>query len=422
MKVLVVGSGGREHALIWKISQSPLAEKIYSAPGNAGIASSAERLPMKADDTEGLLRFAEEKEIDLTVIGPEAPLVGGIADRFMKNRKRIFGFTEKGARLEGSKVWAKEFMKRNKIPTGYFRTFDDMPEALGYLDGIDFPCVIKADGLAAGKGVLICDDRREAVEALERIMKERSFGNAGERVIIEEFLKGKEISILSVFDGRDYRMLVPSQDHKRAYDGDRGPNTGGMGAYAPVPFYDARLEKLIIDEIVEPTFSGMKREGIAESAGVLYFGLMITDEGPKMLEYNCRFGDPETQVVLPLLKTDLLELAFESAGGDLSSVEFSNSKDSAVCVVVASGGYPGSYSKGFEITGIEKAEESGCMVFHAGTEFKEDRVITSGGRVLGVTAVAHEFSQALQKAYEGVDLISFSDCFSRRDIGRKALE
>ncbi len=421
MKVLVVGSGGREHTLVWKIARSPTVDKIFAAPGNAGISQSAECHQVKADDIDGLLKLAREKDIDLTVVGPEVPLVEGIADRFRMEGRRIFGFTSKGARLEGSKVWAKEFMRRNGIPTGDFGVFEQVSPAMDYLKSLEPPHVIKVDGLAAGKGVLVCSDRDQAEKGLDRIFRKGDFGRAGDKVVIEEFLSGQEISILSVFDGKDYRLFVPSQDHKRAYDGDKGPNTGGMGAYAPVPAYDSGLALKVKEKIIEPTFEGMKREGIAEGAGVLYFGLMITGEGPKVLEYNCRFGDPETQVVLPLFESDLLDVMDNAVNGALAAADFRNSSDSAGCVVVASGGYPGSYEKGHEITGIEEARKSGCLVFHAGTSRKDERLVTSGGRVLGVAATSSSLEKALDKAYEGVDIISFKDCFSRRDIGGKAL-
>jgi phosphoribosylamine--glycine ligase len=420
MKVLVIGSGGREHALVWKIAQSPGVEQIYAAPGNAGIAEHAECLSVRPEDIDSLLKLALEKGIDLTVVGPEAPLVAGIVDLFASKNLRIFGFDRKGARLEGSKVWAKEFMKRHGIPTGGFRVFSDPGEAINAVDTGKPPFVIKADGLAAGKGVLIAMTAKEAHAAIELIMKKREFGAAGDRVIMEEFLRGDEISILSIFDGTSYRLFVPSQDHKRAYDDDEGPNTGGMGAYAPVSRYDAKLAARVKREIMEPTFDGMKKEGIT-GAGVLYFGLIITEEGPKVLEYNCRFGDPETQAILPLFGGDLAEAMFEAARGNLASVPFENSGDAAVCVVIASGGYPGSYGKDYPIEGLDEARARGCIVFHAGTTLKDGAIRTSGGRVLGVTAVAAGLRAALDKAYEGVGAIRFTDCFCRRDIGKKGL-
>ena len=299
MRVLVIGSGGREHTLVWKISKSPEVKKIYVAPGNAGMEMNAELVSIKAEDSDDLLSFAKEKKIDLTVVGPEAPLVDGIVDKFTAEGQRIFGFSESGARLEGSKVWAKEFMERYGIPTGNCSVFDDSSRAMDFLKNNDPPYVIKADGLAAGKGVIICNNDDEARAAVNRIMMKKEFGEAGKRIIIEEFLTGQEISIMTVFDGKDYRLFIPSQDHKRAYDGDNGPNTGGMGAYAPLPVYTEELRRKVQKEIIEPTFNGIKRENI-KGAGILYFGIINSVDGPKVLEYNCRFGDPETQVVLPL--------------------------------------------------------------------------------------------------------------------------
>ncbi len=420
MKVLVIGSGGREHALVWKISESPHVDKIYAAPGNAGMVELAECVPVKPDDTRALLELAVDKDIDITVVGPEVPLVAGIADMFASESRRIFGFGSSGAVLEGSKVKAKKFMKKYGVPTGDFAVFTEYAEARDAVSGGTPPLVVKADGLAAGKGVLVCKTAREAEEAIDKIMVNRVFGDAGDSVIVEEHLSGPEVSILSVYDGKDYRLFVPSQDHKRALDGDMGPNTGGMGAYAPVNIFDGSMEERVRREIVEPTFEGMEREGMA-GAGVLYFGLMLTGDGPKVLEYNCRFGDPETQVILPLFRGDLFEVMFEATSGNLESVDFENGTDSAACVVVASGGYPASYKKGFEIKGIGAAEEAGCMVFHAGTALSDGKLVTSGGRVLGVTAVAKDLERALERAYSGVDSIEFEDCFSRRDIGKRGL-
>jgi len=419
MKVLVVGGGGREHAIVWKLSQSPNVEKIYAAPGNAGISKLAECYPISATDRKGLLKLAKEKEVDFVVVGPEAPLVDGIVDEFSKEGVRVFGFNSSSARLEGSKIWAKEFMNRYGIPTGQFRVYSNPTDAIKGIDDSNPPFVIKADGLAAGKGVIIADDEKDAEDAIKRIMVDKVFGSSGERVIIEEFLTGDEVSVLSVFDGKEYRLFIPSQDHKRAYDGDRGPNTGGMGAYAPVPLVDARLMNRIKTEIVEPTFNGMISEGIA-CPGVLYFGLIITDDGPKVLEYNCRFGDPEAQVILPLLETDLADVLVSAYEGKLGSVNFSNSNNSAICVIVASGGYPGSYRKGYQITGLEEAEGEGCIVFHAGTAIDDGKVVTSGGRVIGVTAVEDTLEKAIDKAYRGVEAIKFEGSFYRNDIGKKA--
>jgi len=420
MKVLVIGGGGREHALVWKIAQSSLVTEIYAAPGNAGIAGLAQCVSIGAEDLDGLLKLALEKKIDLTVVGPEAPLVAGIVDLFSSKGLRIFGFDQKGARLEGSKVWAKEFMKKNGIPTGGFRVFGNAGAALKAIDTQSAPYVIKADGLAAGKGVIIAQTAREARFAIELIMKRRDFGAAGERIVMDDFLAGDELSILALFDGASYRLFAPSQDHKRVFDNDGGPNTGGMGAYAPVPIYTAELAARVKKEIIEPTFEGMKAEGVT-GAGVVYFGIMVTKEGPKVLEYNCRFGDPEAQAILPLFRGDLAQVMFEAAAGNLAGVSFENSDEAAVCVVIASGGYPGSYQKGYPVEGLEEARARGCVVFHSGTALKDGTVVTSGGRVLGVTAAAPTLQAALDTAYRGVEAIRFTGCFSRRDIGKKGL-
>lgn len=421
MKVLVIGSGGREHTLVWKIAQSDKVNKIYAAPGNAGIAELAESMPVGVDDHEALLSLADERDIDLTIVGPEAPLVGGIVDLFAANGKRIFGFDAKGAQLEGSKVFAKEFMKRYNVPTGGFDVFNDQGDAMRAIEQREPPFVLKADGLAAGKGVIIAESRRDALIAVTKIMKEKAFGSAGDRIVMEEFLEGQEISILALFDGKTYRLFVPSQDHKRALDGDEGPNTGGMGAYAPVPVANGTFLERVKIEVAEPTFEGMRKEGFT-GAGVVYFGLILTDEGPKVLEYNCRFGDPETQVILPLFEGDLAEVMFAATEQKLGGVPFENSGSSAACIVMASGGYPGSYEKGYPIEGLDEAKNRECIVFHAGTKIDGGKIVTAGGRVLGVTAVAKSLEGALDKAYNGVDAISFENAFNRTDIGRKGLE
>lgn len=420
MKVLVIGSGGREHALVWKIAQSSLVEKVYAAPGNAGIAGLAECVSIGADDIDGLLKFALEQKIDLTVVGPEAPLVAGIADAFAEKGLGIFGFDSKGSRLEGSKVWAKEFMKTHGIPTAEFRVFGNATAAIKAVETGQFPYVIKADGLAAGKGVIVAKTAREARSAIELMMKRREFGPAGERIVTEEFLTGEEISILAVFDGATYRLFVSCQDHKRARDNDEGPNTGGMGAYAPVRLYDTQLDARVRSEIIEPTLAGMREEG-ATGAGVVYFGIMVTEKGPKVLEYNCRFGDPETQVILPLFEGDLAQVMHEAVRGKLADVPFENGSGAAACVVIASGGYPGSYQKGYPVEGLDAAREHGCIVFHGGTALKDGAIVTVGGRVLGVTGTAPTLKEALDTAYRGVDSIRFTGCFSRRDIGKKGL-
>lgn len=421
MDVLVIGSGGREHALVWKLNQSEDVERIFAAPGNAGVENLAERIEIGAEDLDRLTGFAKEKAIDLTVVGPEMPLVAGISDRFADAGLRIFGFGAAGSRLEGSKVWAKDFMKRNRIPTGEFNVFDNYAEAEEYIEAGRPPFVLKADGLAAGKGVIISDRKEDAKEAAERMMKRKVFGEAGANIVIEEFLTGQEISILAVFDGSDYRLFSPSQDHKRAYDGDKGPNTGGMGAYAPVPFFDTEIREKVVNKIIEPTFEGIISEKLVKGAGVLYFGLIIDDGEPRVLEYNCRFGDPETQVVLPLFGGDLFHVMFQAAEGKLGTVDFSNNDQAASCVVMASGGYPVSYEKGYQINGTEEAEKSGCIVFHAGTARKDGDLVTAGGRVLGVTGVAADLENSLKKAYQGIEKISFQDSFFRSDIGKKAL-
>ena len=421
MRVLVIGSGGREHTLVWKIAQSKRVKEIYAAPGNAGIAELAECIPVGVGDNEALLSLADERDIDLTIVGPEAPLVDGIVDLFASKGKRIFGFDSKGAQLEGSKVFAKEFMKRHNVPTGGFDVYLDPGEALRAIEQREPPFVLKADGLAAGKGVIIAESKHDALIAVTQIMKEKVFGPAGDRIVLEEFLEGQEISILALFDGKTYRLFVPSQDHKRALDGDEGPNTGGMGAYAPVPVADGAFLERVRTEVAEPTFEGMRKEGFT-GAGVVYFGLILTEEGPKVLEYNCRFGDPETQVILPLFEGDLAEAMFAATDQKLDEVPFENSENSAACIVMASGGYPGPYEKGHLIEGLEEAKKRECIVFHAGTRIDGGRVVTSGGRVLGVTAVAKSLEGALDKAYNGVDAVSFEKAFHRTDIGRKGLE
>ncbi len=420
MNVLIVGGGGREHAIAWKIAQSPRAGKLYAAPGNAGMAAVAECVNVSAEDIAGLAAFAAEREVALTIVGPEAPLVAGITDLFASRSLGIFGFGRGAAKLEGSKVWAKEFMRRHGIPTGGFAVCADSGAAFSAISRAEPPFVIKADGLAAGKGVIIARTQDEARAAIELMMLRREFGAAGERIVIEEYLEGPEVSILSLFDGKTYRLFAPSQDHKRARDNDLGPNTGGMGAYAPVPALAPGMLERIRSAIIEPTFEGMREDGIA-CAGALYFGVMLTADGPMVLEYNCRFGDPETQAVLPLYEGDLLDALEAAAAGELDRVAFAGGSRAAACVVVASGGYPGTYRKGFEISGLEEAADRGCLVFHAGTALRGDAVVTAGGRVLGVTAVADDLAAAIENAYRGVGAIRFEGAFSRSDIGKRAL-
>lgn len=417
MKVLVVGSGGREHALVWKLHSSPLVKKIYVAPGNAGISKLAECVQIASEDLAGLAGFAERNSIDLTVVGPELPLTLGIVDEFKKRNLSIFGPTKKAAEIEGSKVFAKEFMKKHHIPTASFRIFDKQDEALDFVKSSDMPLVIKADGLAAGKGAVIIEDVNTGISAIQKIMVEKIFKDAGNRVVVEDFLEGEEATILAFTDGKTILPMPSSQDHKKIYNGNRGPNTGGMGAYAPAPIVDDRKMRRIYDEILEPTIVGMEQEG-RTFKGVLYAGLMLTDRGPKVMEFNCRFGDPETQVILPLLKSDLVEIFMSIIEGDLSLQEVEWTDDFAVCVILASAGYPGKYEKGKEIFGLEKAEQvENIVIFHAGTKKIGPRFFTNGGRVLGVTAVDKTVEKAIHKAYVSVDKIKFDGVQFRRDIG-----
>ncbi|HEQ98055.1 MAG TPA: phosphoribosylamine--glycine ligase [candidate division Zixibacteria bacterium] len=419
MRILVIGSGAREHVLTWKLAQSEQVEKIYAAPGNGGISNKAERIPIKAGDMEELARFAEEKSIDLTVVGPEQPLSKGIVDLFQSKGLKIFGPTKKAAIIESSKAWAKEFMSKYHIPTAPYRIFDNKDDASDFMAELQLPFVIKADGLAAGKGAIIVHTREEAEETLKDIMVERKFGEAGNRVIIEEKLEGEELSLLALTDGKSVLPLIPSQDHKAIYDDDEGPNTGGMGAYAPVPFVSGRLQESILDLVFEPAIRGLAQEG-RPFKGVLYAGLMITDFGPKVIEFNCRFGDPETQVILPLLENDLAELCLAVANQDLQTDELKFKDNYCVGVVMAAGGYPGNYEKGLPIQGLLKAQTEGRLVFHAGTEMKDGQVVTSGGRVLTVCAMADNLQDAIASAYEGVEKISFDNAHFRKDIAARA--
>ncbi len=421
MNVLVIGSGGREHVLAWKLSQSPDVDKIYCAPGNGGIADVAECVNIPATDIGALVKLAKEKRVDITVVGPEAPLVAGIVDEFKRENLRIFGPDKFCAQLEGSKVFAKEFMQRHRIPTAAFEAFENIDAAKSYTQQAAYPLVIKADGLAAGKGVFVCENQNEAMSALDQIMGERVFAEAGNKVIIEECLMGEEASILAISDGGHYVILESSQDHKRIFDDDLGPNTGGMGAYSPAPVVTESMLRKIEARVIDPAVMGMLKEG-HPFKGVLYAGLMITEEGPKVLEFNVRFGDPETQVVIPRLKSDLMDLVRASVEGGLNRVRPQWDHRSCVCVVMSSGGYPGSYEKGKEISGLDKAElQEDTVVFHAGTKLDGDKVLTSGGRVLGVTSLGDGIQDAITRVYEAVEKISFDRCFFRRDIGAKAL-
>lgn len=420
MKILIIGSGGREHALAWKIKQSPLVKEIYCAPGNGGIAQIAECVDIGADNIEGLLDFASKKRIDLTIVGPEVPLVRGIVDYFSASGLKVFGPTKAAALLEGSKVFAKEFMHKCNIPTAAFKTFDNYHEAIDYTETAEYPLVIKADGLAAGKGVIMCADIPEAHKALGQIMQDRVFQDAGNKVVVEECLRGEEVSILAICDGQDYVILASSQDHKRIFDDDMGPNTGGMGAYSPAPVVKKELLNKIEARVIEPTIRGMIREG-APFKGVLYVGLMITKEGPFVLEYNVRFGDPEAQVVLPRLKNDLVPVLLASCEERLNEFELDWDNRACVCVVMSSGGYPGEYKNGFEITGLDTVSGNDkTIVFHAGTKSVDDKIVTNGGRVLGVTALGASLQKAIDQCYVAVEQIKFEKCFFRRDIGAKA--
>ncbi len=426
MKVLVIGSGGREHAMVWKLRQSPSVTELFCAPGNAGIGQQATLVPIKATDLERMLIFAQENLIDLTVVGPEVPLMEGIVDLFELHGLKIFGPRKSAAMLEGSKVFSKQFMERHGIPTARFQSFSssDRSNAKKFLHQLSGPVVVKADGLAAGKGVVICQDRSEAERALDDMLVSRAFGAAGDRVVIEEYLDGEEVSVFVLTDGRDFLTLAPAQDHKRIFDGDRGKNTGGMGAYAPAPVVDEHLMQRIVREIIRPTLVGMQKDGTLYT-GCLYCGLMVTDQSPTVLEYNCRFGDPEAQVVIPLIEGDFARLLMSIAQGKLETNATSIREGSAVCVVVASRGYPDDYETGKRISGLNSFDgENDLVVFHAGTRKEGADVVTSGGRVLGVTATRPDLDieKTIKKAYQGVDKISFEGAHFRRDIGQKALK
>jgi len=422
MKVLVIGSGGREHTLVWKMTQSPKVSKVYCAPGNAGISNLAQCVNIDADSIEKLINFAQKEKIDLTVVGPELPLSRGIVNEFNKQGLRIFGPSKEAAEIESSKVFSKYLMKKYNIPTANYEVFQNSEKALDYVKKETFPLVIKADGLAAGKGVFIVETLVQAIDALDVLMEEKKFGEAGRQVIIEEFLEGEEVSILAFCDGKTVIPMVSSQDHKKIFDNDQGPNTGGMGAYSPVPFYPDEFEKRVLEEILKPTIKGLRSEG-KEYKGVLYAGLILTKEGPKVLEFNARFGDPETQVILPRLKTDLIDILNAVIEDKLHQINIEWEDNAAVCVVVASGGYPGKYQKGKVISGLERLEKmKNIIAFHAGTKFQDNQVITSGGRVLGITAWDETISKAKERAYKGVKEIYFEDMYYRKDIAAEAIK
>ncbi len=421
MNILVIGSGGREHAIVWKLAQSPLVKKIYCAPGNAGIAEQAECLKVKADDLNGLLEIARQKRIDCTIVGPEVPLSLGIVDLFEQNNLPIFGPQRKAAEIESSKVFAKQMMDKYHIPTARFQVFNDYQQAQSYLKKTSFPLIIKADGLASGKGVLMVRNKTEAEQALYQIMKEKIFGEAGKQVVIEEFLSGEEVSMLVFCDGKHIVSMIPSQDHKKIGDNDQGLNTGGMGAYSPVPFFSEEQQKTVLTKIFQPLIKGLEKENRIFK-GVLYAGLMLTAEGPKVLEFNVRFGDPETQVILPSLKTDLMEVILATIGGYLDHVELHWSRQATVCVVMASRGYPGEYEQEKIISGLAELKgREDMVVFHAGTKKQNGQIVSAGGRVLGVTAWADTLSEAIVKSYSGVRMINFENSYYRKDIGQKGL-
>ena len=419
MKVLVVGGGGREHTIVWKLAQSPKITKLYCAPGNGGISGIAECVPIKAMDLDGIVTFSKENKIDMVVVAPDDPLAAGLVDKLTEVGIRAFGPVKAAAIIEGSKAFSKDLMKKYNIPTAGYMVFDNCSEALEYLDTCSAPIVVKADGLALGKGVIIAQTIQEAKEAVNGMMNDKVFGDAGSRVVIEEFIQGPEVSILAFTDGTTIVPMVSSQDHKRAFDNDQGPNTGGMGTFSPSPLYDKKLADYCMKEIFIPTVEAMNKEG-RKFKGVLYFGLMITKDGPKVLEYNARFGDPETQVVIPRLKTDLLDVFEAIIDEKLKEINIEWDDNSAVCVIAASGGYPGKYATGIEINGIDKAEANGeTIVFHAGTSCKDGNYYTAGGRVLGVTAVESTMDKAIDKAYAGIAKIQFEGMHYRKDIGRK---
>ena len=421
MKVLVIGSGGREHALVWKLAQSSKIEKVYGAPGNPGIAQIGECVNISPTDIKGLADFAEKEGIDLTVVGPEAPLVAGIVDEFKSRGLKIFGPSKEAAKLEGSKAFSKEMMKKYGVPTADFEVFDNPEKAKEYIKEKGAPIVVKADGLAAGKGVVVAQNIEEALEAIDKIMIEKVFGDAGNRVIVEDCLVGEEASYLVVTDGENFIPLATAQDHKAVFDGDKGPNTGGMGAYSPAPVLSEEMEKEVQEKVIKPILRGMREEG-HPFKGILYAGLMITEEGPKVLEFNVRFGDPEAQVILRRLKTDLVDVCQSVIEGKLiDNLEWI--PETAICVVLASKGYPGKYEKGKVITGIEEAEKiDNVVVFHAGTAVKDGKLVTNGGRVLNVTALGKDIVEARGNVYKAIEKIHFDGMHYRKDIGLKALK
>ena len=421
MKILVIGSGGREHALVWKLKQSPDVERMFCAPGNPGSAQLAENVPIPATDLTALARFARENHVDLAVVGPDDPLAAGIVDLLHAENQRVFGPTKTAAQLESSKIFAKELMRKQGIPTAEARTFSAIDEALRYYEQLRFPIVIKADGLALGKGVIIAPDISAAKSAITSMMEEGRFGEAGRRIVIEEFLRGSECSLHALVDGRNYRFLASARDHKRALDGDKGPNTGGMGAFSPADNWNSELESRFDQETMQPLLRGLHEQGLI-FRGLLFPGLMITAEGPRVLEFNCRFGDPETQAILPRLRSDLVPLLEATIDGRIDKCVIDWDERAAVTVVMASGGYPGKYETGKPVSGLaEAAEVEGVQVFHAGTREANGEIVTSGGRVLSVTALGASIETARNRAYEAVSRIHFDGCHYRRDIALSAI-
>ena len=418
MKILIVGGGGREHAIAWKLAKSPKVEKMYCAPGNAGIAEVAECVNIGVMEFDKLVTFAKEHEIDLTVVAPDDPLAAGAVDAFEAAGLRAFGPRASAAILEGSKAFSKDLMKKYGIPTAAYETFNDPEKALAYLETAKMPIVLKADGLALGKGVLICKDLEEAKAGVRTLMMDKQFGSAGDEIVIEEFMTGREVSVLSFVDGKTIRIMTSAQDHKRAKDGDQGLNTGGMGTFSPSPFYTPEVDAFCKEHIYQKTVDAMKAEG-REFKGIIFFGLMLTADGPKVLEYNARFGDPETQVVLPRMKNDLVDLFEACIDGTLDQIDLEFEDNAAVCVVLASAGYPEHYEKGLEIRGLENFKDrDGYYVFHAGSKFDEQgRVVTNGGRVLGVTATGTNLKEARTNAYKATEWIDFDNKYMRHDIG-----
>ncbi len=419
MKVLIIGSGGREHAIAWKVAQNPKVEKIYCAPGNGGIGQTAECVPIGAMEFDKLAAFAKAEKIDLTIVGMDDPLVGGVVDVFEKEGLRVFGPRKNAAILEGSKAFSKDLMKKYNIPTAAYENFDDPEDAIAYLkEKAEFPIVLKADGLALGKGVLICNTLEEAEEGVKTIMLDKKFGSAGNTLVIEEFMTGREVSVLSFVDGKTIKTMTSAQDHKRAKDGDQGLNTGGMGTFSPSPFYTKEIDEFCQKNIYQPTVDAMAAEG-REFKGIIFFGPMLAEKGPKVLEYNARFGDPEAQVVIPRMKNDMVEVCEACIDGTLDQIQLEFEDNAAVCVVLASEGYPVSYEKGFPIEGLENFEgKEGYYVFHAGTALKDGRIVTNGGRVLGVTAKGATLKEARKNAYAATEWIRFENKYMRHDIGK----